>query len=53
MIIYRFQQAKPFFPTAKEPDTACMDVLLEGELVLEDGCLRVKNDKGGSNHLIL
>lgn len=34
----------PFFPVQNNPSEYRMTALLEGELVLEDGCLRVDDD---------
>jgi hypothetical protein len=41
----------PFFPVANNQSEFSMTALLGGELVLEDGCLRVKN--GHDNYLIV
>ena len=37
----------PFFPVANTPSEFSMTALLKGELVLEDGCLRVKSKSDG------
>jgi hypothetical protein len=34
----------PFFPVQKDPNLDYMEALLVGELVIEDGCLRVDDD---------
>ena len=34
----------PFFPVQKDPSPDYMEALLVGELVIEDGCLRVDDD---------
>jgi hypothetical protein len=42
----------PFFPVANKPSEDSMTALLEGELSLEDGCLRV-SDRGYDNYLLV
>jgi len=43
----------PFFPVQNNPSEFRMTALLEGELVLEDGCLRVRVDDGYDNYLLV
>jgi hypothetical protein len=43
----------PFFPVQNKPSEFSMTALLEGELVLEDGCLRVNYDDDYDNYLLV
>ena len=43
----------PNFPQLREKPNSYMEALLEGELVSENGCLRVKNIEHGSDHLVV
>jgi len=42
----------PFFPVANKPSEDSMTALLEGELALDNGCLRV-SDRGYDNYLLV
>ena len=47
------ESANPNFPQLREAPNSYMDALLEGELVSENGCLRVRNIEHGSDHLVI
>ena len=47
------ESANPNFPKLRDPPNTYMDALLVGELVSENGCLRVRNLEHGSDHLLI
>ena len=47
------EPANPNFPRLREKPNSYMEALLVGELVSENGCLRVRDLDHGSDHLII
>ena len=47
------EMANPNFPQRYEEGTVRMQALLVGELVSDNGCLRVRNIEHGSDHLVI
>ena len=46
-------QSNPNFPQLREGDTEHLDAMVVGELVSENGCLRVRNSERGIDHLLI